>query len=222
MNVQPSSSRKKIWGFTSVLVGIVVLGIFLAAGSFTYVASQEARDPFCASCHTEPEATFYQRSIDAHPVDLASYHTGEQTRCIDCHSGPGVTGRLQAELLGARNAALWYMGHATQPAPLTVPIADANCLKCHQAVTQRGYTAKLAVTLPELGREREEGEEGGPNHWHEELARWQANDPNAATCVSCHPGHPTDGTAQTGFQVGQATRAVCDACHRAPRRGRRG
>jgi nitrate/TMAO reductase-like tetraheme cytochrome c subunit len=61
-------------------------------------------DQFCASCHTQPESIFFQRSTGALAVDLASFHTTQKTRCIDCHSGPGLFGRMQAELLGARNA----------------------------------------------------------------------------------------------------------------------
>ena len=48
----------------------------------------------------------------------------------------------------------------------TFPIQDANCLKCHQDVTQRGYVPKQTVTIPGGEREREGGEEGGNNHWH--------------------------------------------------------
>ena len=212
MTIEQPSPRKKLFGITSVLVGLVALGIFLAAGGFTYAASQETHDPFCASCHTQPESTFFQRSTDAQAVDLASYHTAQETRCIDCHSGQGIGGRMQAELLGARNAAAWYTNTAIQPARLTFPIQDANCLKCHQDVTQRGYKPKQVVTV--IGQGREGGEEAGPNHWHELMARWQAVSSNAGTCTSCHSGHLTDGTAQTGFENVQTTRTECEACHR--------
>jgi predicted CXXCH cytochrome family protein len=217
MTVKQPSPREKISRFTSVLAGIVALGILLAAGGFTFAATQETHDPFCASCHTQPESTFFQRSTDAQAVDLASYHTLQKTRCIDCHSGQGILGRMQAELLGARNAAAWYTHTAVQPAKLTIPIQDANCLKCHQDVTQEGYTPKLSVTIAGEGR-RGEGE-AGPNHWHQILARWQSAAPNAGTCTSCHPGHSTDGTAQTGFQNIQTTRTVCEACHQTLREG---
>jgi hypothetical protein len=219
MTTKQPSPRKKILRFIWVLVGIVALGIFLAAGGFTFAASQETHDPFCASCHTQPESTFFQRSTDAQAVDLASYHMGQETRCIDCHSGPGIWGRAQAELLGARNTVAWYTHTAVQPAQLTFPIQDANCLKCHQDVTQRGYTPKQSVTIVGEGGRGEE-EEAGPNHWHELLARWQAFAANAGTCTSCHPGHSTDGTAQTGFENAQTTRAVCEACHRVLGEGR--
>ena len=218
MTIQQSSPKKRIPRGIWVLVGIVVVGILFAAAGFTFAASQETHDPFCASCHSQPESTFYQRSIASQPVDLASFHTTQGTRCIDCHAGPGVLGRMQAELLGARNAVAWYTGTAVQPAPLTFPIQDANCLKCHQDVTQRGYVPKQSVTIVG-GEGRRGGEEGGSNHWHEFLARWQATAANAGTCTSCHSGHSTEGTAQTGFENALTTRAVCEGCHQVLREG---
>ena len=100
MTIKQSSPRKKIFGLTSVLVGIAALGVFLATGGFIFAASQEAHDPFCASCHTQPKLTFFQRSTDAQAVDLAAYHTAQKTRCIDCHSGQGVWGRMAGRIAG--------------------------------------------------------------------------------------------------------------------------
>jgi predicted CXXCH cytochrome family protein len=185
-----SKTRPIVW----VLEGVLVLAFVAAIGGFAFAATQEEHDSFCASCHTQPESTYYQRSLDAQPVDLASAHTPKNVKCIDCHSGSGVTGRMQAELLGAHNALSWYTGMAVQPAKLTEPIHDANCLKCHQEVTVGG---------------------GINNHFHAFLARWQAQDPNAATCVSCHGGHTTDGEAQIAFLNQTTTEAVCQACHNA-------
>ncbi|MFN2201883.1 MAG: NapC/NirT family cytochrome c [Caldilineaceae bacterium] len=210
MTNKQSSSRTRIPGLIWILLALAIVAILLTSGGFAYAASQESHDSFCASCHTQPESTFVQRSTDASAVDLASYHTAQETRCIDCHSGRGVVGRVQAELLGAHNALAWYTNTAGQPAHLTFPIQDANCLKCHQEVTQRGYTPKHQISII---RQRGEGE--FLNHWHELLASWQAVAPDAGTCTSCHPGHSTDGTAEAGFQTVDTTSAVCDGCHRA-------
>ncbi len=200
-----------IWFF-----GLIGFGILLAASGFGFAASQETHDPFCASCHTQPESTFVMRSAAAQASDLASYHTAQKTLCIGCHAGPGIAGRMQAELLGARNAALWFTGLAVQPAVLNYPIRDANCLKCHQDVTVRGFTPKEQITVPSgIG----EGErEGRVSHWHRFLARWQAASPSAGTCVSCHASHATGYLAQDGFMDGQAIQTVCDACHQAIRK----
>jgi NapC/NirT cytochrome c family, N-terminal region/Doubled CXXCH motif (Paired_CXXCH_1) len=198
----------------SLIILIVIgVGVLFTAGGFTFAATQEQRDSFCASCHTQPESTFYQRS-QTQPVDLASFHTTKQVRCIDCHSGAGITGRISAELMGASNAAKWYTGTAVQPAVLIYPITDQNCLKCHQNVTQRGFTPTEQITVPGAGGGEGGGENGRNNHWHEFLSRWQTTTPaTAGSCVSCHTGHNTNGTAQTGFLNDAATRQTCDACH---------
>ena len=99
------------------------------------VAKLQKHDPFCAFCYTQPESAFFQRLTSAQAVDLASFLRAWKICCIDCHSGPRLFGRMQAELLGARNAVAWYTHTAIQPAGLTFPIQDVNCLKCHHDVT---------------------------------------------------------------------------------------
>jgi predicted CXXCH cytochrome family protein len=193
-----SKSKARKFPFLKVLLGAFALGIVLTASGFTFAATQEQRDSFCASCHTQPESTYYQRSSNAQAVDLASAHKPKNTRCIDCHSGSGIIGRVQAELLGAHNAFLFYTGTAVQPAKLTQPIRDESCLKCHQNVTNS---------------------RGRNNHFHAFLSRWQAIDPNAGACVSCHSGHTTDGSAANRFMNDIRTETVCEACHAVLRGG---
>lgn len=204
-----------------LISGVIV--VLLAAGGFGFAASQETHDSFCASCHTQPETTFFQRSTAEQPVDLASFHTTQNTLCINCHSGAGVLGRVQAELMGARNAIKWYTGTAIQPAVITYAIGDQNCLKCHQDVTSRTFTPKENITIPGIragGEGFGEGEgEGRNNHWHNFMSRWQAADPNAGRCVSCHAGHTTDSNAQSGFMSAQNVQATCNACHQVLREG---
>ncbi len=212
----PKSKRPV--SFIRLLVVAAIAAVFLGVAGFAFGASQETHDAFCASCHTQPESTFFQRSTTASATDLASFHTSQKTNCIDCHSGVGISGRIQAELLGAQNALKWYTGTAVQPAPLTVPIADANCLKCHQQVTQPGFTPQQQITVPGA-RSGREGE-GRANHWHTFLARWQAASLTAGTCTSCHSGHVTDAsaTAQAGFMNPQTVQSTCNACHQVLRR----
>ncbi len=188
-------SRKTVsFPYTPALTVALGLVILLAGSGFAFAATQEGRDSFCASCHTQPESTYFQRAIDANPVDLASAHKTEGTRCIDCHSGAGLGGRARSELMGARNAVAWLTHTAKQPAPLTIPIRDDSCVKCHAQVTSRGDFE---------------------NHFHVFLARWQNQDLKAGTCVSCHGGHSTDGSAREAFLNEPRTRAVCEACHNA-------
>jgi hypothetical protein len=194
--VSKPRSRRAL--FAGVFAGILAfIGLSLLA-----FARIEEHDPFCASCHTEPEVTYVNRAQAAGATDLASahamlHHADAQvspTRCIDCHSGPGVGGRLESMALGARDAVRWVAGTAVQPAVQTVPIADANCLKCH---------TDIAISTD------------FDNHSHHYLAQWQALDAQAGTCVSCHSSHTTDGNARIGFLQQQRTQAQCDACHTA-------
>ena len=208
------SGGKQHFAIFPIFGAVIVAALLAVAGGFAFVANQESHDSFCSSCHTQPETVYYQREVAGQPVDLASFHTTQNTQCIACHSGQGVLGRISAELQGTHNAFLWYTGRAVQPAVSTEPIGDGNCLKCHQAVTQRGYIAQEQISLPGVNGGGREHEEGRTNHWHEFLSRWQAVDSNAGTCASCHAGHATSGSTQTGFMNAQNVQQVCNACHR--------
>lgn len=182
--------RRKVILFT--LLGVVAVVLLFGVGTFTFAASMEEKDSFCASCHTEPESTYYTRGQQQTPVDLATFHQTKQNRCIDCHSGAGVPGRLVAMLIGARNAAAYFTKTAKQPAPLLFPIGDVNCTKCHAETTR-------ATDFNQ--------------HFHAYLSRWQAADPSAATCVSCHTGHATDGDSSIQFLNRARAEGICQKCH---------
>ncbi len=176
-----------------LLTAVAALAV-LALAAFITGDQLENHDSFCASCHSQPETTYYQRSLAPKPVDLASWHWTKATRCIDCHSGKGLTGRLGAMMVGAGDLFAWVSGTAHQPAPLLVPIGDGNCLKCHSDVP-----ATQDFNL----------------HFHAFLTQWQANDPNAGSCVSCHSSHTTDGDPNSQFLTAQRVQPVCEACHAA-------
>jgi predicted CXXCH cytochrome family protein len=181
--------RRKLWLLAIIPVVLVVLGVATVATAMSF----ENHDNFCASCHSEPESTYFQRESAA-PIDLASFHSTKQVNCIDCHSGQGlVPGRIDSFMLGTRDLLAWVTGTATQPARHTVPIGDVNCLKCHSNILQQ---------------------QNMNNHFHIFLSRWQAVDKNAANCVSCHQSHITDGEAQLGFLNRTTTTNVCQSCHR--------
>jgi nitrate/TMAO reductase-like tetraheme cytochrome c subunit len=173
---------------------VVIGGVLLSAATAVTAMQFENHDDFCTSCHSQPESVYFQREV-ADATDLASFHAEKDVHCIDCHSGPGLfPGRISALSLGAKDLLAWVSGRARQPAMNTRPIDDANCLKCHQDVTQR---------------------RNFNNHFHIFLSRWQAMDKNAATCVSCHQSHHTDGEAQLAFLDRNHTVSVCQSCHQA-------
>ena len=188
--IRVNQKKNKLPFILGILAGLVVV---MTVGGFSVGATLEQTDSFCASCHTQPEATFFQRSTANAPVDLASFHTTKTTHCIDCHSDSWVTGRVGAEISGAFNAMHFFTNTATQPSKLYAPFSDANCLKCHEA----------AITASANRN----------NHFHVFLSRWQATDPNAGRCTSCHAAHTHDGASDNGFMVDARTQPVCDACH---------
>ncbi len=212
--------KKKSFPLIPVIAVAAVVLLLLIGGGFAFAASQESHDAFCGSCHTMPESTFVDRSTAAQAVDLASFHTNQNTACIDCHSGQGIFGRIQAELMGAKNAFKWYTGTAIQPAVLSTPIGDANCLKCHQQVTSQNFSPKEQIALLGVnsGGFGGRGEEGRANHWHVQLAKWQAASSTAGSCVSCHSGHDTASTSAAGFMNSQNVQDTCNACHQVLRR----
>lgn len=215
MAQKANEKTKKKFPWLIVLVVVVIGGAALTVGGFVFAASMESHDSFCASCHSQPESTYYGRSTAAQATDLASFHTTQHTACIECHSGSGVTGRIAAELMGAYNATKWYTGSAVQPAQLKFPIGDANCLKCHATITSEGYVSKEKITLPGNRRGREGGEFG--NHWHQRIPEWQASAGKVGSCLSCHSAHTTGGTAQGGFLESTRVQGQCNACHQAIR-----
>lgn len=169
---------------------LLVFGLVVPMGAMQF----ENHDSFCASCHTEGETTFFHRATSSTAIDLASYHAMKAaTRCIDCHSGPGIAGRYVALAYGATDLVSYFSGHYPQPAVQDNPIGDGNCMKCHYAVLSN---------------------QDFSNHFHLFLAKWQALDPiNAAHCVDCHVSHDTKNDAGAVFLDQTTTIAVCQKCH---------
>ncbi|MFN2194751.1 MAG: cytochrome c3 family protein [Anaerolineales bacterium] len=183
---------KPIPKFSIPILALFGVLFLFSVGTYETAARVEEHDAFCASCHTEPETSYYQNSLAADPVDLAAWHHGQEVRCIDCHAGKGLPGRLGAMRIGAGDLVAYLAHTAKQPAPLTSPIGDSHCLKCHQDVTQ----------TQDFNR-----------HFHVFLAQWQQLDPQAGTCVSCHTAHTADGDPNLSFLQQDRTVQVCEACH---------
>jgi len=184
------TGRRKKFFIGIGVSAFILFGLFVPATAMQF----ENHNSFCASCHTEGEQTFFDRSLASDPIDLASIHNiKEQARCIDCHTGPGILGRYGGLEAGATDIISYVSGHYPQPAVLEEPYPDANCLKCHADIVQkRDFN----------------------NHFHVFLSQWQAMDKNAATCVSCHVSHDTSGDIKISFLNEHTTVVVCQDCHR--------
>jgi hypothetical protein len=185
-----SNKRNQIIA-ASVIGALIVFGLVVPLSAM----QMENHDSFCASCHTEGELTFFNRSLVGtdRTTDLASFHAAQKAaRCIDCHTSPGIVGRYGGLMAGATDLISFYSGHYPQPAALEKPMGDGNCTKCHTDVAAN---------------------QDFNNHFHLYLAKWQAVDPKAAGCVDCHVSHDTTNDANAMFLNKAKTEQICQNCH---------
>jgi predicted CXXCH cytochrome family protein len=195
MPKQSARKRKETPRKGLILTPLVIISIVLVliiSSSFLYAGHMEENDLFCGSCHTQPESTYLGRALAGSAVDLASIHHSKSVKCIDCHAGAGITGRIGGIIQGAGNLFAYITHTGTQPAVLKTPFADSDCIKCHEETIYNQQNSQ---------------------HYHLFLPRWQAADPNAARCVSCHTTHTTDGDASIQFLEVNRTQDVCQQCH---------
>ncbi len=162
-------SGAKSWAVRGLaaLGGALLLAIATVLTVYGVAVQKENDDAFCASCHTKPETTYYQNSLTNRERDLAAWHRGEETRCIDCHSGPGVRGRLVAMGNGLLDLLAYRSGNYRDPAVTMRPVDDAGCTKYHDMPK---------VFAGEAGEGRSvTGVEGYDGHYHAELLllRWR-------------------------------------------------
>ncbi|MBI3361872.1 MAG: hypothetical protein HY023_12265 [Chloroflexi bacterium] len=206
------------------------LAVLLALIPIPVISRLEERDTFCASCHTAPEVTYFQRAQmasggQAPVLDLSSSHyvVAENFRCINCHRGNmGAAHRVTTLALGARDLLIFISGRADQSIEKTkieVPeLLTAGCVECH---------GKSLLVV------------GFANHFHNKLpeayALWKAGGklaappdlPNADTsmlkqydtsvrCLDCHRAHNhADGAELTRYlDLENIVFPACVQCHR--------
>lgn len=183
--------------FVAIFIAISGAGV-LAVGGIGVALTLENQDPFCASCHTQPETDYYQRSTQNNPPDLAAYHTKKDTHCIDCHSASGLLGRSSGLAQGSHDLANFIRGSYHAPAITTKPLGDDSCVKCH---------AKIYERTPGSGK-------AGSNHYHFYLLEWKQAEPDAAQCVSCHTPHTIASESLKFMNQGKVGQ-LCEDCHTA-------
>ena len=198
--------KRRLIAYGMIAAGVIFL--LLAIMVIVGATQLENRDSFCASCHTEPEVTYYERTQAKEPSDLASAHAAydRPVRCIDCHSKASLTGRMGAVWQGAQDLAAYIVSDYHDPAITENHLGDAPCLKCH--------------TLP--SRDHPITVEDEPNlifsnahyHWVEYLSAWQNADlREEGTCAACHRAHSEDTLAVLGYRYMPQVNATCDDCH---------
>ena len=174
---------------------LAIMAFLLVAGMYTTAVRLEANDSFCASCHVEPETSYYQASLHSEDaLTLAAFHAGEKVRCIDCHSRRWIPGRLWSLWGGLQNLMAYRSGRFAQPSTTTRPVGDSGCSKCHGDLTWVS--------------ER-------PGHYHSPGLRrsWRAAGGPTNSCEACHPSHQSNALAGDDFMDATQIEIQCDACH---------
>ena len=166
----------------------------------------EENDAFCSACHLPSGAPLHERNradFRARPaVSLAVAHAvaGNRARedgafrCIDCHGGTGLAGRVRVKLLSARDAAVYVTRHFEEPRGMRWPLRDDDCRRCHATFASAASTA---------------------NEWeapafHQVIVH---NRELGVDCVECHQAHPRGGLAERNFLHPDPVREQCARCH---------
>lgn len=182
---------------------LLTLGLVLLPTGWLVTDHLESENHFCISCHLPTGVRLHRhnfRDFDRRPPDsLAALHAkaGNEARadgrfrCIDCHGGTGLGGRLRVKLLSARDA-FWYVtGRFEEPKGMSWPLRDADCLRCHPSFPEKG-AASANPPFHSL-----------PVH----------NGALEVRCVECHLSHESGGLADRFFLQPRQVRAQCARCH---------
>jgi hypothetical protein len=181
--------------------------LLLAAAPAGFVASDrlEQRNEFCSSCHLEPGVPLHREirsDFDAAvPASLAAAHaragveaSGSQRefRCIDCHGGTSLVGRLRVKAVAARDAFWYVMGRFEEPRRMRAPLWDEDCAKCHPRF-----------------------DESEPEEWESPRFHQLAvhNTELGVACVECHRSHEQGGDPEAWFVSAAHVRTQCARCH---------
>jgi nitrate/TMAO reductase-like tetraheme cytochrome c subunit len=191
-------------GLASAALAAAVLGAVSAAAGWWATDRLEQDDDFCNACHVSRGVPLHRdirRDFDRRPpASLAAAHaaapragrTSGGLRCIDCHGGTGLPGRMRVKALAARDAFFYTIGRFEEPRAMRWPLADADCRKCH---------ARFDEGEPESGR---------PPRFH---ALPVHNARLGVACVECHRAHTSQVDAGFHFVDVSAVRAQCARCH---------
>ncbi len=214
----------------------------LGSLSFAVATALEEHDPFCISCHTAPEITYYNRAYYAldHPdepiPDLATLHyhaaqaaDGAAFKCIDCHRGDGsLPHRLTTVALGAYDAIIYLLGQddptIEKQGTKTGWLANASCAACHSETLLKldGINNHFHTYLPQA-REAFSGSRSltigaGLQQALSESGDQPPTDLETINvqllCSDCHQAHKAQPLAADLFFMDTLLRnTACVACH---------
>lgn len=243
----PPQKRKRRFSWPLAILIIGLGGLLLSSAGFVVVTALEEQDTFCASCHTVPEITYFNRAYfaldnPAQPVpDLSTAHykaaKADNTafKCIECHRGDaGLPHRISTLGLAAYDTLIYLTGREDAAIEKQKTksgwLANASCVGCHSETLLKldGINNHFHTYLPQaqdaLGK-------GGVIVVGEALATARAatGEQSApaletisvrALCSDCHQAHKAlIGGANRFFMDTDLRNAACVDCHVAARKG---
>ena len=105
--------------FIIVVAAMIVLSVTLGG-----MAVYSKQSSFCASCKVmQTRYAGWERSSHARSVP-------SMADCIDCHSEPGISGEIKADVNGARYVMVRLTGEGDSPI-LRGKVYTKSCLQCH-------------------------------------------------------------------------------------------
>lgn len=118
------------------LIVISILTVILAAYASTQSISYLGEPQTCTGCHVDIP---YHRMQQNSSFSLLTFHGFLNITCIDCHSGSGIKGFIEARrtvvnaiVLVSAKPAIEKNSNTTSRFALDTTALKANCIKCHE------------------------------------------------------------------------------------------
>jgi len=160
-----------------ILIVLAVVGIAGGVAGSAYTSTSS----FCTSCH-EMSTRYVSWTRSTH----------NNVECMDCHSGVGLGGYINAKIGGARQMVQHYFGEIGN---IQAVVEDPVCMKCHFFSKSPSFNADPAF-------------HADPLYVADQLHLAHFKD-EESTCTACHSGM-VHGSLEGGIPI---KKEACDSCH---------
>jgi len=215
-----------------ILIGIGFGLIVLGSAGFVGASLVEENDSFCASCHTVPESTYFNRVTTVYntpsaPIpDLASAHyrqaqaKNQSFQCINCHRGDAsLSQRIETLALGAADILIYVSGKSNPTIEKTeitkAYLPNSACIKCHTdtLLTMRGLQSHFHNFLPQTAALVAQGKALVAGDTRGRFGRVRTVNVSLQ-CTDCHLAHISKDTdPQLKYMNRDYVQKSCDTCH---------
>lgn len=198
--------RSRNWATGSGMWLFVIAALAFVSAPIAWWTTDilQADNDFCNSCHLPdgtPLHTEIRDDFDGRPpASLAARHAdlmltsrpdSPSIRCIDCHGGVGLVGRVRVKLLSVKDSLQYLTGRFEEPEGMSWPLWDTDCRQCHQSFREKG-----------------EGFDGEAFH-----DKQLHNIGLGVDCVECHTAHDAEGDPELWFLRAASVQLRCAQCH---------